>query len=141
MPRKSAMKALEGLERDVAALSPEDLAEFREWFHEHDWRAWDRKLETDVAAGKLDQLAEEAVHAHHAGRRQSMKQTYTAVIKQQGDWWIGWIEEVPGVNCQERSREELLESLRATLAEAIEFNRDEARGAAGSGYEELPIAV
>ncbi|MET0231657.1 MAG: type II toxin-antitoxin system HicB family antitoxin [Rhodanobacteraceae bacterium] len=70
-----------------------------------------------------------------------MKQTYTAVVKPQGDWWIGWIEEVPGVNCQERSREELLESLRATLAEAIEFNRDEARGAAGTGYEELPIAV
>ena len=70
-----------------------------------------------------------------------MKQTYTAVVKQQGEWWIGWIEEVPGVNCQERTREELLESLRATLAEAIEFNRDEARGAAGTGYEELPIAV
>ena len=70
-----------------------------------------------------------------------MKQNYTAAIKQQGDTWIGWIEEVPGVNCQEASREELLESLRITLAEAIEFNRAEARQAAGNGYEELPIAV
>ncbi|MCL4470435.1 MAG: type II toxin-antitoxin system HicB family antitoxin, partial [Gammaproteobacteria bacterium] len=34
-----------------------------------------------------------------------MNQTYTAVIKQDADWWIGWIEEVPGVNCQESSRE------------------------------------
>ncbi|MBK9608588.1 MAG: type II toxin-antitoxin system HicB family antitoxin [Betaproteobacteria bacterium] len=70
-----------------------------------------------------------------------MKQTYTAVVKQDENQWIGWIEEVPGVNCQESTREELLESLRVTLAEAIEFNRTEARSAAGKGYEELLIAV
>ena len=70
-----------------------------------------------------------------------MQQTYTAVVKQTGDWWIGWIEEVPGVSCEEASREELVETLRATLAEAIEFNRQEARSAAGKGFEELPIAV
>lgn len=70
-----------------------------------------------------------------------MQQTYTAVVKEDAGTWIGWIEEVPGVNCQEATREELLESLRITLAEAIEFNRAEARGAAGNGYEELPIAV
>ncbi|MGH9892385.1 MAG: type II toxin-antitoxin system HicB family antitoxin, partial [bacterium] len=38
-----------------------------------------------------------------------MKDMYTAVVKKSGDWWIGWIEEVPGVNCQESSRDELLE--------------------------------
>ena len=70
-----------------------------------------------------------------------MKQSYTAVVKQDADWWIGWVEEVPGVNCQEPTREELLKSLRVTLAEAIEFNRTEARSAAGKGYEELQIAV
>lgn len=47
---------------------------------------------------------------------------YTAVVKQDGDWWIGWIEEVPGVNCQEPTREELLETLRVTLQEALAFN-------------------
>jgi len=52
-----------------------------------------------------------------------MKNEYTAVIKQENDWWIGWIEEVPGVNCQERTREELLETLRLTLKEALELNR------------------
>jgi hypothetical protein len=31
------------------------------------------------------------------------------VIKKSGPWWIGWVEEVPGVDCQERTREELLE--------------------------------
>jgi predicted RNase H-like HicB family nuclease len=50
---------------------------------------------------------------------------YTGIIKQSGDWWIGWIEEVPGVNCQEATREALLESLRITLSEMLEFNRQE----------------
>lgn len=48
------------------------------------------------------------------------RQTYTAVVKQDAGWWIGWIEEVPGVNCQEATRDELLDSLRVTLAEAME---------------------
>ena len=51
---------------------------------------------------------------------------YTAVVKKDGDWWIGWIEEVPGVNCQEASRNELLETLKVTLQEALEFNRQDA---------------
>jgi hypothetical protein len=66
---------------------------------------------------------------------------YTAIIKRQGDWWIGWIEEVPGVNCQERSRKELVDSLRVTLQEAIEFNRLDAIASAGTEYEEENIAV
>ena len=70
-----------------------------------------------------------------------MTQRYTAVVKQDAGVWIGWIEEVPGVKCQEDTRDALLESLRATLAEAIQFNRDEALGAAGEDSEELPIAV
>ena len=70
-----------------------------------------------------------------------MPQTYTAVVKQDEGSWIGWIEDIPGVNCQEASREALLESLRVTLAEAIEFNRAEARDAAGRGYEEFVIGT
>jgi hypothetical protein len=70
-----------------------------------------------------------------------MNQTFTAVVKQDGPWWIGWIEEVPGVNCQEPTREVLLETLRVTLAEALAMNRADARDAAGKGYEELHIAV
>jgi len=60
-----------------------------------------------------------------------MKTTYTAVLKHSGSWWIGWIEEVPGVNCQEQTREELLATLKVTLREALELNRSEAREAAG----------
>lgn len=71
----------------------------------------------------------------------SMNQTYTAVVKSDGPWWIGWIEEVPGVNCQESTKAELLVSLKITLSEALEINRKEARRAAGKGFEELPIAI
>jgi predicted RNase H-like HicB family nuclease len=66
---------------------------------------------------------------------------YTAVVKHDGDWWIGWIEEIPGVNCQEPSKDELIASLREALSEALAFNRNDARSAAGSGYQELKIAV
>jgi hypothetical protein len=71
----------------------------------------------------------------------SIKPEFTAVIKQSGRWWIGWIEEVPGVNCQEQTREELLDTLRITLREALRMNREEARSAAGSDFSEVKIAV
>ncbi len=66
---------------------------------------------------------------------------YTAVIKQEDDWWIGWIEELPGVNCQEKTYIELKKTLEVTLKEALEFNRQDALSMAGSGYREERIAV
>lgn len=66
---------------------------------------------------------------------------YTAVIKQDGAWWIGWIEEVPGVNCQEKTQEELIESLRDALRAALAMNRQDARSAAGGAFSEVKIAV
>jgi predicted RNase H-like HicB family nuclease len=54
-----------------------------------------------------------------------MHPEYTAIIKQEGDCWVGWIEEVLGVNCQEETRKKLLDSLRVTLKEAIEFNQED----------------
>ena len=66
---------------------------------------------------------------------------YTAVIKQDGDWWIGWIEEVPGVNCQEATYEELKETLKVTLEEILELNKLDAIAAAGEDYREERIAV
>ncbi len=70
-----------------------------------------------------------------------MRSEYTAIVKQDGKWWIGWIEEVPGVNCQEDSKHELTLSLHAALKEAIEFNRNDARAAAGDDFAEIKIAV
>jgi predicted RNase H-like HicB family nuclease len=68
-------------------------------------------------------------------------QEYKAVIKQQGEWWYGWVEEIPGVNCQARSEKKLLETLRVTLNEAIAFNRQEALNSASSDFTEVQIAV
>jgi predicted RNase H-like HicB family nuclease len=70
-----------------------------------------------------------------------MNRKYTAILKEDDGWWIGWIEEVPGVNCQESTREELVMSLKEALLEALEFNRSDAVSAAGTGFEELEIAV
>ncbi|MBI1317582.1 MAG: type II toxin-antitoxin system HicB family antitoxin [Candidatus Hydrogenedens sp.] len=66
---------------------------------------------------------------------------YTAVIKQQADCWIGWIEEIPGVNCQEPTREALLETLKATLEEAIEMNRVDALNAVPGVHEKEIVSL
>lgn len=65
--------------------------------------------------------------------------SYNAVIRQDGPWWIGWIEEVPGVNSQGATRDELIANLQEALGEALELNRDEARRAAGESFEEITI--
>jgi len=70
-----------------------------------------------------------------------MKDAYTAVIKKSGNWWVGWIEEVSGVNCQEASKKELLQSLQVTLREALELNRRDALEAAGEDFDEEPIVL
>jgi len=62
------MGNVENIERDIQALSPEELAQFRAWFLEYDCAAWDRQLEHDVHAGKLDQLADKALRDHAAGK-------------------------------------------------------------------------
>jgi predicted RNase H-like HicB family nuclease len=68
-----------------------------------------------------------------------MGMNFKAIVQQQGKWWIGWVEEVPGVNSQGETREELLENLRDALEEALEMNRAEARAAASGDYEEVSI--
>ena len=70
-----------------------------------------------------------------------MKRTFNAVIKQDEGWWIGWVEEIPGVNSQGKTRAELLKNLRSALKEALEFNREDALAAAKTDYEEQAILV
>lgn len=70
-----------------------------------------------------------------------MTQQYTAVIKQTDKWWIGWIEEISGVNSQGETREELIENLRSALVEAIEMNREDAKAAAEGSYTEESILI
>jgi predicted RNase H-like HicB family nuclease len=68
-----------------------------------------------------------------------MGANYTAVVQQHGDWWIGWVEEVPGVSSQGQTRAELLDNLRDALEEALEMNRADARAAALGAYEEVSL--
>jgi predicted RNase H-like HicB family nuclease len=66
---------------------------------------------------------------------------YRAVIQRDGEWWIGWIEEIPGVNSQGATREELLENLRSALTEALEMNRADALAAATGAFEETNVSA
>jgi len=66
---------------------------------------------------------------------------YKAIIQRDGDWWIGWIQEIPGVNSQGATRAELLENLRSALTEALEMNRADARAAAKGQFEEESIVA
>ncbi|MBI4521917.1 MAG: hypothetical protein HY701_13855 [Gemmatimonadetes bacterium] len=62
------MTKIEKLEQEVAGLTPEELAAFREWFAEFDAAEWDRQFERDAASGALDELADAALSEHRAGR-------------------------------------------------------------------------
>jgi hypothetical protein len=62
------MSTLNEIERAVRQLSSEELSAFRAWFAEFDADLWDRQFETDVAAGRLDALAEEALQHSWEGR-------------------------------------------------------------------------
>ncbi len=70
-----------------------------------------------------------------------MKREFTAVVKQDNGWWIGWIEEIPGVNSQGKARRELLANLRSALGEVLELNREEALRTAAEDYVEESILV
>ena len=62
-----AMSKIETLEREIEKLSAEELAAFRDWFANYDADAWDRQMQADVKAGKLDRLAAEALAEHKRG--------------------------------------------------------------------------
>jgi hypothetical protein len=62
------MGAVEKLELLIKSLSAQELARFREWFAEFDAQVWDRQIEADAAAGKLDRHIEESMADHKAGK-------------------------------------------------------------------------
>lgn len=62
------MSRVEEIERAVRQLPPQDLREFREWFQRFEDELWDRQIERDVAAGRLDTLGEEALAELREGR-------------------------------------------------------------------------
>ena len=70
-----------------------------------------------------------------------VRSPWTAIISQDDGWWVGWIAEVPGVNAQERTRDELLASLQEVLQEALEMNRNDALAVAQDGCEQVPVTI
>lgn len=70
-----------------------------------------------------------------------MKQEFTAVVKKDGKWWIGWVAEISGVNSQGATKKKLLENLASALSEIMELNRKVALKEAGAGYTEEVLAV
>lgn len=62
------MEKIEAIEKQIESLSPEELAVFRQWYHEFDALVWDRQLESDARTGKLDALADEAIQAQKTGK-------------------------------------------------------------------------
>ena len=66
------MGNIRSIEQAVEALPPSELAEFRRWFAEFDAAAWDRQIDSDVASGKLDGLAAEALADFQAGSVQEL---------------------------------------------------------------------
>lgn len=62
------MSDLEEIEQRIRKLTPDELAKFRDWFTEFDHLLWDRQIEADSKAGKLDSLVAEALADYKAGR-------------------------------------------------------------------------
>ena len=70
-----------------------------------------------------------------------MKAEFTAIVKKDGDWWIGWIEEVPGANAQEKSKDDLIISLREAAKDILELHRQTAIKEAEKDFEEIPLVI
>jgi hypothetical protein len=66
--RGSRVSEVEQIESRIKNLSREDLAKLRMWFAEFDTQAWDKQIEADTAAGKLNRLIEESMAEHGAGQ-------------------------------------------------------------------------
>jgi hypothetical protein len=63
---------LQELEKTISDLPPEELTKFREWFLAFDAAHWDQQIEQDVASGQLEDLAEEALQEHQAGKSSAL---------------------------------------------------------------------
>lgn len=106
---------------------------------------WDARFDS-TPEERWDKMEEMVRHEITTGSNAPIENAfprneYTAVIKQDGGWWIGWIEEVPGVNCQELTRDELLETLRITLKEILEINKTESIAFAGGDFQTERILI
>ena len=66
------MTKIEKIEEEIRRLNRDELTDLRNWFREYDADEWDREIEDDIRAGKLDKLAEEALVEHRAGKSKQL---------------------------------------------------------------------
>jgi hypothetical protein len=61
------MSTVEQIEAEILKLSPQELSQLADWVLDLDEQRWDEQIEQDIAAGKLDFLAQEALAEFEAG--------------------------------------------------------------------------
>jgi hypothetical protein len=66
------MTRVQKLEQEIQKLDQKELAAFRDWFRRYDSDEWDRQIEKDIAGGKLDTLAQDALKAHRSGKSRAL---------------------------------------------------------------------
>jgi len=66
------MRKVEEIERQIRGLSASEFAELREWFLEQDWATWDKQIESDAAAGKLQNMVSEAKAEFDPGKTRKL---------------------------------------------------------------------
>ncbi len=93
-----------------------------------------------MIAGSLE-VRSSGTNPRHDGDDMNVTGSFSAVIQPDGAFWIGWIEEIPGVNSEGETKEELLENLHSALEEILEMNRKEALAAARDEFEEVRIQL
>ena len=74
-------------------------------------------------------------------RRSPINTRYAAIVQQHGEWWLGRIEEVPGVNSQGKTRDDPLDNLPDAREEFLEMNRAEGRAAVTGVFEEVSLST
>ncbi|MBL8060788.1 MAG: hypothetical protein JNK63_08755 [Chthonomonas sp.] len=65
-------KAIKDIEAQIIKLSPAEFAELRDWFVEHDAKAWDAQIDKDAASGRLDKLFGSAIEDHSNGKSREL---------------------------------------------------------------------
>ncbi len=89
----------------------------------------------------LNDLLDASSRGCHAPGMTRTKRKFTAVVSREDEWWVGFILEIPGVNCQGRTRGELTDNLHSALTEALELRRELALATMPKEYEEQIVLV
>jgi hypothetical protein len=66
------MRSVEEIETEIAKLTPSEVRQIAEWLAEYESELWDKQIEEDAAAGKLDEFLKEALEEHRRGETRQL---------------------------------------------------------------------